>query len=1216
MSSSHSRWLRLVSAILLLAFFIQAPRPASAGDSIPELLGPGVALDAATADPLALRARSASLNLGLLEPVRAALAEGGTPGPLALSLFDDTRLVAHFNRLDPTAGGYTLAGSLAGSPHAEIHLSLTGESLFASINTGSGLFRLSSTGGGVARVIQVDPSKLPQEAEPLSLPASSAVPVAVSAREAGIEPVYLVYDPDPIPVHVEPSVAFDTLGPQAATFAIDYIAAGGTNYYGYTCQAFPSAAQSAFTAAVNVWASLLTSPVTIRIEACWSDMDSGILGGSASLSFWRGFSRAPFTDTWYPVSQASALYGDDLRPASYCTGRGEPTSWCDDMTIIYNSDYASYFYYGTDGHPAYNQLDFMSLVLHEVGHGLGFAGGMRVSSGLGYYGVSSTCDYPHSYDHFTYGPANALLSGTYPCNSIALATALTSGNVTFRGENAVAANGGNVPLYAPLSWQQGSSYSHLSTSYDGTANALMTHSLGDGESIHDPGPVGLGLLRDTGWVPFRPTNFVATAASATQINLSWTDTNLNETGYKIERSPDGSTGWTTITTTAADATSYSNTGLSAGTPYYYRISAVHALGASLFATANATTPAGGLNPPGSLSATPVSNTQINLTWTDTNSDETGYQVERSPNGYDSWTTLATTAANATSYASTSLSSGTRYHYQVKAVKSGGSSAYVDTSAITFPLGPGATDDGSRIDVFVGYTTAARTAAGNTTAMLNLINTAVSETNTGYANSKVHQRVALVGTSEYDYSETAFNWNTTLERWTGTNDGYMDAAHTSRDNLKADEMVLVVADTGYCGIGWMMGSGDISPSNAPYGFVLVSIDCLTGYYSFSHEMGHNMGAHHDRTSVGGGAVTFPFGYGFWIYNPATSRYNWRTIMAYDTYSTYGYSAARVNYWSNPNVLYEGQPSGKPVTDSNSAYNALVLNNTAWAVGRYREGNPPTAPSGLAANRLSPSSVQLTWTDASSDETRFLIERASESVEDWAAIAAVPAGATTYTDNTAPSSVVRYRVLSDNGNGRSASNIVTTILPPNAPSGLTATAVGATRVDLAWNDNSSNETAFKVERSLDSGASWSPLVTLAANTTAYADTNAACNRENRYRVYATNTGGDSAKASASATTGLCVPVLSGSARRTSVTLLWADVYGESSYTVELWNGSAWAPLASGLPAGTTSYQHTGLTPNTTYQYQLKAIYTSPSGTTISNTVAIKTMLYECFLPGVRK
>jgi hypothetical protein len=70
-----------------------------------------------------------------------------------------------------------------------------------------------------------------------------------------------------------------------------------------------------------------------------------------------------------------------------------------------------------------------------------------------------------------------------------------------------------------------------------------------------------------------PTNLNATAVSRTQINLTWQDNSSDESDFHIERSPNGSTSWTEIGTVGVNVTSYSSTGLSCGTPYYYRVRA-------------------------------------------------------------------------------------------------------------------------------------------------------------------------------------------------------------------------------------------------------------------------------------------------------------------------------------------------------------------------------------------------------------------------------------------------------------------------------------------------------------------------------------------------------------------------------------------------------------------------------------------------------------------
>src|SRR5207248_6476136 len=117
-----------------------------------------------------------------------------------------------------------------------------------------------------------------------------------------------------------------------------------------------------------------------------------------------------------------------------------------------------------------------------------------------------------------------------------------------------------------------------------------------------------------------PIYLTATAVSTTQINLSWSDNSNNETGFIVERSPDGTDTWTQVGTPAANATTFQNTGLTAGTKYFYRVRATNGGTDSANSTvANATTvPAA----PGTLTASAISSTQINLSWGNV-SGETG-----------------------------------------------------------------------------------------------------------------------------------------------------------------------------------------------------------------------------------------------------------------------------------------------------------------------------------------------------------------------------------------------------------------------------------------------------------------------------------------------------------------------------------------------------------------------------------------------------------------
>src|SRR5207249_6846313 len=147
-------------------------------------------------------------------------------------------------------------------------------------------------------------------------------------------------------------------------------------------------------------------------------------------------------------------------------------------------------------------------------------------------------------------------------------------------------------------------------------------------------------------VPPPPTGLTAATASSSQINLSWTAPADNGgsaiTGYKIERSTDGGSSWSTlVANTGSTATTYSDTGLAHTTTYTYRVSAINSVGTSPPSNgASATAPAIAPSPPSALGATAVTSSQINLSWTaptdNGGSAITGYMIERSANGGSTW----------------------------------------------------------------------------------------------------------------------------------------------------------------------------------------------------------------------------------------------------------------------------------------------------------------------------------------------------------------------------------------------------------------------------------------------------------------------------------------------------------------------------------------------------------------------------------------------------
>jgi murein tripeptide amidase MpaA len=180
--------------------------------------------------------------------------------------------------------------------------------------------------------------------------------------------------------------------------------------------------------------------------------------------------------------------------------------------------------------------------------------------------------------------------------------------------------------------------------------------------------------------PAAPANLAAAAASSSQINLSWTDNDSSEQGFKIERCTGAEcSDFAQIAAVGANVTSYANTGLSAATSYSYRVRAYNAAGDSDYsnpATAATAAVSAFPNAPTNLTATAVSKSQINLSWTDTAANEDGFQIERCKGSTcTNFTQIATVGANVTSYTNTGLARKTTYRYRVRAYNASGNSGY-------------------------------------------------------------------------------------------------------------------------------------------------------------------------------------------------------------------------------------------------------------------------------------------------------------------------------------------------------------------------------------------------------------------------------------------------------------------------------------------------------------------------------------------------------------
>lgn len=251
------------------------------------------------------------------------------------------------------------------------------------------------------------------------------------------------------------------------------------NYVG-----FPEDAKAAFQRAVEIWEYLVYSTVPIRVTANWTSLAANVLG-SANTSRWlMDFDGAKFVNTYYPIALAEKLAGKPLN-----------SDLEDDIFCNFNSSMR--WHYGSAESIPSGTYDFTTIVLHELGHGLGFISTMTASNMEGSYGDGESLK--SVYDIYLENEKGENLVDTtfYKNNSLNLYNTLVSNNLYFEKSG----QDDRPKIYAPATYSRGSSISHLDdNSYPhGTQNALMTSTARSQEVTHNPGPLAMGVLYKMGW---------------------------------------------------------------------------------------------------------------------------------------------------------------------------------------------------------------------------------------------------------------------------------------------------------------------------------------------------------------------------------------------------------------------------------------------------------------------------------------------------------------------------------------------------------------------------------------------------------------------------------------------------------------------------------------------------------------------------------------------
>ena len=232
------------------------------------------------------------------------------------------------------------------------------------------------------------------------------------------------------------------------------------------------------------------------------------------------------------------------------------------------------------------------------------------------------------------------------------------------------------------------------------------------------------------------------------------------------------------------------------------------------------------------------------------------------------------------------------------------------------------DAGVLIDLLVVYSNDALADSGSVAQMHAKAQAAVDAANAAFANSNMTARFRLVHTAGVNYN-TGGTTGADLS-WV-TDDPEVAAL---RNEYGADMVHLLVDTPDSCGTAWVQRNP--GPGFEDNAFAVTDVDCAVGNLTFAHEHGHNMGFEHNIENSGATrtSASNPWSFAYYVDG------SYRTVMSYSDQCTSGCS--RVTQFSNPNILFNGSPSGV----ANESDNARTGDQTAPIVSNFRADVVPS------------------------------------------------------------------------------------------------------------------------------------------------------------------------------------------------------------------------------------------------------------------------------------
>lgn len=536
-------------------------------------------------------------------------------------------------------------------------------------------------------------------------------------------------------------------------------------------------------------------------------------------------------------------------------------------------------------------------------------------------------------------------------------------------------------------------------------------------------------------VPNAPSGLSATTFSDTRIDLSWNDNSSDEDGFEIWRRTGGGS-FVEIDTVGQNVESYNDTGLDPCTTYTYRVDAYNGGGSSSSGTDGDTTTGSAPAQITGLSATAVSSSQINLSWTNGGTAQSLVRIQRKI-GAGSFSNLTTVSGSSTSYSNSGLDDNTLYTYRVRGENDCGDGSWSNEASDTTPEAT-VPDAPSNLSA---------TAISSTQVSLTWDDNSSDES--GF---KVFRQIggswtqiATLGANSESYTDPGRTPCVALIYWVKAYNGNGDSDSSNTDSVTPGDVPS--APTNLVASPVSSNRIDLSWSNGAGSQDSILIQRATGAGPFL-----------TRATVSGSSTSYS-----------------DTAVAPET--TYSYRVRASN----------GCGDG-PFSNEDDA--------TTPAVG----ADPPNAPSNMNATAVSSSQINLTWNDNSADEIGFRIYRSLGSgFTLWREVGA-NVTSTSNTGLATCTTATYYATAYNGDGESPASNTdsaTTGGSAPAAPSNVNAVATSETRVELSWTNASGSPTGIEIQRAIGSGG-FAALATVGGSSTSYQDNAVSAGTTYHYRL----------------------------------------------------------------------------------------------------------------------